>query len=79
MTVDDELYRQARIRAAEKGSTVSALVRGYLQRLVNADARFERLQREQEAVIERILRDHPGFGAADRLSRDEVHDRHALR
>lgn len=79
VTVDDELYRQARVRAAEEGSTVSAMVRAFLQGLVQGDARFRRLQREQEAVIERIRQEHPGFAASDRLSRDDVHGRDALR
>jgi plasmid stability protein len=79
VTVDDELYRQARVRAAEEGSTVSAMVRAFLQRWVQGDARFQRLQRQQDALIERIRRDHPGFAASDRLSRGDVHERDALR
>ncbi len=34
LSVDDECYRFARIRAAELGTSVSALVRGYLRSLV---------------------------------------------
>lgn len=33
LSIDDETHRQARIRAAEMGTSVSALVRGFLQSL----------------------------------------------
>jgi plasmid stability protein len=79
VTVEDELYHNARIRAAEKRTSVSALVREFLERLVESDAQFERLLLEQNALIERIRADHPGFSAADRLTRDALHERHALR
>jgi hypothetical protein len=79
VTVDDELYQRARVRAAEKRSTVSGLVREYLVRLVEEESAFERMQREQIEAIERIRRNHPTFSAGARLGRDEVHERDALR
>jgi plasmid stability protein len=79
VTVDDELYRNARIRAAEKQTTVSALVRAFLQHLVAEDARFERLYHEQTELIVQIREEHAGYSAEDRLPRDQIHDRNALR
>jgi plasmid stability protein len=38
ITIDDETHRAARVRAAEMGTSVSALVKGYLQTLVNEGA-----------------------------------------
>ena len=35
VSVSDELYHTARLRAAERRSTVSALVRGFLEQLTN--------------------------------------------
>lgn len=78
VSVDDDLYYRARVRAAEKRTTVSALVREFLTRLVDSQAGFERLLQEQDELIELIRRDYPGFSAADRISRDEVHERNAL-
>lgn len=66
--------RAARIRAAEQGSSVSALVGRYLASLSNGDAEFSRLEAQQRQVQGEIDR----FRAADRIGRDEVHDR-ALR
>ena len=38
VSIDDETHRQARIRAAELDTSVSALVRAYLQRLASQPA-----------------------------------------
>jgi hypothetical protein len=44
VSVPDEVYRRARIRAAEQRRSISALVAEYLQRLVDEDAEFARLE-----------------------------------
>jgi len=75
VSVPDDVYRQARIRAAEQNTSVSALVRDYLVKLGSEETEFERLLRLQEEVIASL----PAFSASARLSRDEVHDRDALR
>lgn len=82
VSVDDETYRRSRIKAAEAGTSVSALVKSFLVGLAQGrapDAEFERLERQQQDVLARIRREHPDFSAAERLSRDAVHDRNALR
>lgn len=71
VSVPDEVYRQARIRAAEQGRSVSALVAEYLASLSEADDTFDRLLAQQEEVFREI----ESFRAGDRLTRDEVHDR----
>lgn len=73
VSVDDETYRRARIRAAELDTSVSALVREHLIRLAAGETEFERLAREEVELRERII----GFAASDRLPRDEVHRRHS--
>lgn len=75
VTVPDEVYRAARISAAEKGSSVSALVADYLRSLSNREAEFERLRAQQKRIIAGIK----NFSASDRLSRDELYDRAAAR
>lgn len=71
VTVPDDVYRAARVHAAEEGSSVSALVGDFLRSLSERDAEFARLERRQQAVQQRIAR----FRAGDRLSRDELHER----
>ncbi len=74
VSVPDDVYREARIRAAERGGSVSALVGEYLRSLSQHDAEFARLETQQRQVQTEIAR----FSASDRLPRDEVHGR-ALR
>ena len=71
VTLDDETYRRARMAAAERDTSVSALVKRFLQGLGSEETETERLKREERALRERIT----AFRAADRLSRDDAHRR----
>ena len=71
VTVDDETYRRARVKAAERDTSVSALVRQFLVELAKEGDEFERLEQLEKAVRERIT----DFRASDRLPRDKLYDR----
>ena len=71
VSVPDETYRRARIRAAERGTSVSALVTKFLEELSAKDAEFARL----EALQHELMKSVKGFNGGDRLSRDELYDR----
>jgi hypothetical protein len=46
LSVEDELYEQSRVIAAQRKKTVTGLVREYLQSLSDADRRREQARRE---------------------------------
>lgn len=71
VTLDDETYRRARIRAAELETSVSALVKRYLVDLAGSETEFERLEKLERTLRDRVV----AFRASDRLPRDEIHDR----
>ncbi|HEY0118491.1 MAG TPA: DUF6364 family protein [Cellulomonas sp.] len=71
ITVPDEVYRRARVRAAERGRSVSALVTDYLRGLDNQDAEYARLEALQDEVLATVA----GFRGGDRLDREELHGR----
>jgi hypothetical protein len=71
VTVDEETYRRARMKAAERDTSVSALVKRFLTDLAASETDAERLKREERALRDRIGR----FRAADRLPREDVHRR----
>ena len=71
VSVPDDVYRNARIRAAERGSSVSALVAEYLRSLSQRETEFSQLEAQQRRVQNEIDR----FSARDRLDRDEIHTR----
>lgn len=85
VSIDDETHRQARIRAAELGTSVSALVRGYLRSLVSQpadvaginvqdleteDSRRRRLLSE---VVEEITSNGGGLRMSENLSREDLY------
>jgi plasmid stability protein len=71
VSVPDDVYRNARIRAAERGSSVSKLVGDYLRSLSEREVEFSRLVAQQDQVQAEIER----FSARDRVDRDEIHGR----
>jgi uncharacterized protein YdaU (DUF1376 family) len=71
VSLDDDIYRRARMIAAERDTSVSALVKDFLVALGSGESQTERLKREERALRERIT----SFRASDTLSRDELHDR----
>jgi plasmid stability protein len=71
VSLPEETYRRVRIRAAEQGSSVSALVRRFLTDLGSAETDFERRKLLQDRMLTSIQR----FTAGDRLDRDQVHNR----
>ena len=71
VTVDDETYRRARVKAAEQDTSVSALVKRFLTQIASGESEFDRLAREEKEIRARIH----GFDGGDRLSREDVHER----
>lgn len=73
VAIDDETYRRARVAAAALDTSLSALVKGYLQQLASHETEAERLKRLERDIRSRIA----DFTASSRLSRDEIHGRSA--
>lgn len=87
VSVDDDTYRRSRIRAAELDTSVSALVRSFLEGLVRepaggrgehgvaAETRLERRRRLLEEVVADFDARGVGLRMADNLSREELYER----
>lgn len=60
VSVDDEVYRRARITAAERDVSVSALVKLYLESLAG-ESEVERLKRQEREIRTRVtsFTNHP--------------------
>lgn len=78
VSVDDETYHRARVRAAERRTSLSAVVRRHLIELAGEETETERLKRQEAEIIAGLRKRHSDFSAGNRLTRDEIHDRHAL-
>jgi hypothetical protein len=75
VTVPEEVHRRARVAAAERNTSVSALVREFLEQLASGQPTVEDRKRLQADVLAAIRR----FRAGSRLTRERAHDRRALR
>jgi hypothetical protein len=79
VTVGDDIYHKARVRAAERKSTISALVKDFLTKIVEEETSFERMKREEDGLRQNMRQEGFIFSAEDRYSREDLHDRHAIR
>jgi predicted transcriptional regulator len=79
VSVDDETYHRARIRAVLTNTSVSAMVRDALNEIAGSETEFERRRAEEKNIRRKLSTRECGFRAGTRLSRDEAHDRHAVR
>jgi hypothetical protein len=75
ITLDDKVLRAARLAAARLGISVSALLREQLIALAEQDERYETAKRAALEWMERGA----SLGVRRRPTRDELHDRDALR
>jgi len=74
LQMDVEVIRRARIVAAKRGTSVSALAATRLRELVDEDERLEAARARAEAILKRVTQ----RGGRD-WTRDELHDRGAPR
>ena len=86
VSVDDETHRQARIRAAQTGTTVSAMMRDLLTALLqtplepqSTETEHQRRVRLLDEVMERFEREGVGVDTSKILTRDEIYNRNASR
>lgn len=82
VSVDDETYRLARIRAAERSTSVSALVKTYLLQMAcggKEETEFQRLEREEQELRDEMRSRRLGLRAAHHLSREDLYSRHEVR
>lgn len=75
VSVPDEVYRAARVRAAEQGVSLSALVTEYLRSMASRSNDLAAAADRRAQLRSRLDR----FTATDRLTRDEVHARGPIR
>ena len=72
LAIEDELLERARAYAADRGTTVNALVRAHLREV--SDPREARLARAKERLVELSEQSGAEIGPLD-WSRDDMHGR----
>ncbi len=86
VSVDDEIHRQARIKAAQMGTSMSAMLRDYLLKILEEGGDFppqetepQRRARKLDEVLERFKREGIGVDTGQILTREEIYNRNAAR
>ena len=80
LTLDDRTFASAEQQAQKAGKPLTTMVLEWLKRLsAGSEREFDRLLREEETLRDQFQQSGRHFSASDRLNRDELHDRHALR
>lgn len=74
LSVDDQIYQKAEIKAAQLGTSVPELLKAALIWLVEDEADSERRKRLQYETLASIH----AFSAGDRLNRSDAHERSTL-
>jgi hypothetical protein len=75
VSVEEDVHRRARVRAAELDTSLSSVVREFLIQFAGGETDYERRKRLQAETLASI----ENFSAGERLTREETHDRRALR
>ena len=81
VSIDDETYRLSRVKAAENGTSVSALVRDYLLALAQGRvirSEFNRLIQLQNKTLEEMRARGAGLRTPGNLPRGALQERDAL-
>jgi hypothetical protein len=73
ITLDEEVARWARVRAAEANTSVSRLLGEELRRMMRQQQQFDRARRDFQRIESAVISD----GAYPR--REELHDRSGVR
>ena len=91
ISIDENTHRQACIKATELGTSVSTLVRSYLNRLVtesiekpvandhDTETPLERRRRLLKEAVESITANGGGLRMSENLPREALYDHNALR
>jgi hypothetical protein len=75
VSVDEAVHRRARLRAAELNTSLSALVKSFLEDLAADESEALRRRRLQNELLQRLDAQGRGVIATERLNRDALHQR----
>lgn len=69
LTIDEDVLKRARVLAFERGTSVNALVREYLESLAHAEAELEAIAAGIDAIA-----DAPSARRSARWTRDDLYE-----
>jgi hypothetical protein len=79
LDLDDATFDSAETQAKQAGTSLSSLMLGFLHQFAAArDSEFEKLEKQETILHQRLRERGAVFAAGNRLTRDELHERDSL-
>ncbi len=79
LEIDDATFHSAATKARHAGTSLSAVVIDFLRQFSGGGgSEFEQLELQEEALRQQLQKRGASFSGGDRLTRDELYERHAL-
>ena len=75
IAIDDETYRRARVIAAQRDASISALMKKDLCSLIEETTAVRDFKKEEEDFLDSIAQRHLRFKVADNLSDEDLYKR----
>ena len=80
LNLDDTTFGSAETKARQAGTSLTSVVVNFLKQFSGGgDSEFDRLEKQEESLRQRMHARGTVFSGGDRLTRDELHERHAVR
>ena len=80
LNLDDTTFDSAETKARQSGTSLTSVVVNFLKQFSGSgDSEFDRLEKQEESLRQRMRARGAVFSGGDRLTRDELHERHAVR
>ncbi|MGH8727027.1 MAG: DUF6364 family protein [Burkholderiales bacterium] len=75
VSIPEEIYRRARVKAAAENTSVSKVVSRFLESYGAEEERIVAARAQMETLFRKVK----GFGVGKKISREEIHARRRLR
>ena len=80
LNLDDTIFDSAEMKARQSGTSLTSVVVNFLKQFSGGgDPEFDRLEKQEESLRQRMRARGTVFSSGDRLTRDELRGRHAVR
>lgn len=80
LNLDDTLFESAETKARQAGTSLASVVVNFVKQFSGSGVpEFDRLEKQEESLRQGLRARGAAFSGSDRLTRDELHERHAVR
>ena len=79
LNLDDTTFGSAETKARQSGTSLTSVMVNFLKQFSGSgDSEFDRLGKQEDSLRQQMCARGTVFSGGDRLTRDELHERHAV-